>query len=170
MQPSIIVSGAFALLVAGTAPHAGQAQGGVHAPPPAPSLVEPADDPQHEKCFQPDAEQGVKFVWRLEDSDRSGADYPIASYISIQRWEGSVGGWRPWIEKYARPPFTMIVRPRVYDARFAWRVWSVDRSGKAKPYATPSAWRLFCTLPAGEPPPYGSTRPPHEGRQTNRGG
>jgi len=52
-------------------------------------------------------------------------------------------------------PFTMIVRPRVYDADFGWRVWAVDRSGEALPYANPSEWRLFCTLPISKPPPYG---------------
>jgi len=56
-------------------------------------------------------------------------------------------------------PFTMIVRPRVYDADFGWRVWAIDRSGEAQPHANPSKWRLFCTLPISEPPPYGSTRP-----------
>jgi hypothetical protein len=30
-------------------------------------------------------------------------------------------------------------------ARFAWRVWSVDGTGQAKPYAQPSPWMTFCT-------------------------
>ena len=124
-----------------------------------PSCIDPADDAAHRQCFQPDAEQGIKFVWRVAEAEGGAAAYPVASYISVQRWEGGAG-WRPWIAAYARPPFTLTVRPRVYDATFAWRVWAVDKSGQAKPYATPSAWRLFCTLPAGEPPPYGSSRPP----------
>jgi hypothetical protein len=161
MLPSITVLRALALLsVAGTAPQAAQAQRAVHAPPLAPSAVEPADDPQHEKCFAPDSDQGIRFVWRLNGAP-SGENYPVASYINIRRWEGSAVGWRPWVQKYASPPFTMIVRPRVYDASFAWRVWAVDRTGTAKPYATASEWRMFCTLPGSEPPAYGSSRRPH---------
>ena len=39
--------------------HGGEdAQRAVHAPPVAPTLVELADDPQHEKCFEPDSDQG----------------------------------------------------------------------------------------------------------------
>jgi hypothetical protein len=160
MQPSITVLGALALLsAAGMAPRAAQAQRAVHAPPPAPTLVAPADDPRREKCLAPDADQGIRFVWRFNGAGSGGEDYPVASYINIRRWEGSAVGWRPWVQKYANPPFTMMVRPSVYGASFAWRVWAVDRSGTAKPYATASAWRMFCTLPAGEPPPYGSSRP-----------
>ena len=160
MRPSIIGPGVIVLLVAGAALRPALGESDVRAPPPVPKLVEPADDARYEKCFLPNAEQGIKFVWRIEDTGPGGVDYPIASYISIQRWESSTRGWRQWIKQYARAPFTMIVRPSVYDVTFAWRVWAVDRSGIARPYATPSAWRLFCTLPAGEPPPYGSSRPP----------
>ena len=147
--------GLLALLAAAALPAPAEAK---HPAPPAPVLLDPAEDAQHQKCFLPDAEQGIKFTWRLDEGGE-GAASPIAAYISIERWEGNAIGWHKWIGQYARPPFTMLVRPRVYDASFAWRVWAVDRSGKSKPYATPSAWRLFCTLPEGEPPPYGSSRP-----------
>jgi hypothetical protein len=152
MRRAILIPGACVLLAASAA--AQEPRDSPRTPPPPPELVDPADDAAQQRCFQPDAEQGIKFVWRVAD-----ADYPVASYISVQRWEGSAG-WRPWLAAYARPPFTLTVRPRVYNATFAWRVWAVDKSGEAKPYATPSAWRRFCTLPAGEPPPYGSSRPP----------
>ncbi len=138
---------AAVLLLAGAAASAEEPT----APPPphAPTQLSPPDDPEQDHCFAPDPQRGIEFTWE-GSKDPADAGRPIANYIEIRRGDPATGEWYPWLKAYANPPFTMLVRPRVYDAVFAWRVWAVDRSGKPQPYATPSDWRLFCTKPMGE--------------------
>jgi hypothetical protein len=128
--------------------------------PHAPTLVAPADDGTSGQCLHPDASDGIRFDWSVDGDGTAANGYPVESYIDIRRRDADGTEWRPWVKRYARPPFTMNVRPNTYDADFAWRVWAVDRSGEARPYATPSEWRLFCTAPMPEPPAYGSSVPP----------
>lgn len=115
--------------------------------PPPPVLLSPPDDPDQDHCFKPDP-AGIKLTWKR--SDQSAPDF--ATYIEVRRGDAETGTWHPWVKKYANPPFTLNVHPSVYDAVFAWRVWTVDRSGKSKPYATPSEWWLFCTKPPNDQP------------------
>ena len=135
------------LLVCALAPAAAQEP---PAPPPhPPTQLSPPDDPEQEHCLEPDAQRGIAFTWE-RSRDPSDAGRPIATYIEIRRGDPETGEWHPWVKAYANPPFTLLARPRVYDAVFAWRVWAVDRSGQPRPYATPSEWWLFCTEPMGE--------------------
>jgi hypothetical protein len=130
-----------------------------HPRPLPPTLVSPIDDPHGHKCLRPDGAAGVKFAWKLEGTEADGDSYPVASYIDILRRDHSTREWRPWVRKYANPPFVMLARPQIYAAEFAWRVWAVDRSGEAQPYAVSSLWQLFCTLPMEQPPASGSSSP-----------
>ncbi len=125
------------------------AQGAAVPPPHPPTPLSPPDDPEEEHCLAPDPQRGIQFSWE-RSPDPADAGRPIATYIEIRRGDPETGDWHPWVNAYANPPFTLIVRPRVYDAVFAWRVWAVDRSGKPHPYATPSQWRLFCTEPMAQ--------------------
>ncbi len=110
-------------------------------PPQAPRLVAPPDDPERTHCLTPDPERGFTLSWAVETNP-----YPVSTYIEVRRKLGNTGEWRPWVKKYARPPFTLgATNPLAYDAVFAWRVWAVDPSGKAEPYAVPSDWWVFCT-------------------------
>jgi hypothetical protein len=127
--------------------------------PHAPTLAAPAGDGSSGQCLRPDANGGIRFDWSVGGDGTAENGYPVESYIDIRRRDEKTAEWRPWVKRYARPPFTMNVRPNTYDADFAWRVWAVDRSGEAQPYATPSEWRLFCTAPMAEPPAYGSSVP-----------
>lgn len=114
-----------------------------------PTLVSPPDDPDQEHCFTPDAQRGIELRWR--NNEAPGSDgRPIGTYVEVRRGDPETEEWHPWVKKYAGPPFVLLVRPRVYDAVFAWRVWAVDRSGRTEPYATPSDWWLFCTKKQGE--------------------
>src|SRR5579883_2747982 len=98
--------------------------------PPPPVLLSPPDDPDQDHCFEPDP-TGIKLTWRRADESAPN----LATYVEIRRGDPDTGEWHPWVKKYANPPFTLNVRPSTYDAVFAWRVWTVDRSGKDKPYA-----------------------------------
>jgi hypothetical protein len=113
----------------------------------APTLLFPPDDPAGERCIEPDVLEGIKFLWRTpgEAAPDGGA---LASYVEIRRFDPDAQAWRPWLKQYASPPFAMAARPRVYDSTFAWRVWTVDRSGITQPYATPSEAHTFCTAAA----------------------
>ena len=136
------------LLLGATA--AALAQAPATPPPPhPPTQLSPPDDPDQEHCLAPDAQHGIEFSWE-RSRDPADAGRPIATYVEIRRSDPDTGDWHPWLKAYANPPFTLLVRPRVYDAVFAWRVWAVDRSGKPSPYATASDWWLFCTEPKGE--------------------
>jgi|SRR5689334_18139600 hypothetical protein len=139
MQPCAViltaVAMAVALAVAARAEDAG-------APDlPRPTLLSPADDPDQEHCFLPDARRGIRLDWQRLPG---GAEAP-AEYLEIRRYDADADEWRPWLKQYANPPFTLTVRPRVYDEVFAWRVWAVKRGGGAA--TKPSDWWLFCTLP-----------------------
>jgi hypothetical protein len=125
---------------------AAPAQEAANSPPPAPKLLSPLDDPGRDHCLEPDPQRGIKLNWlKPERSDRQ-----LATYIEIRRKNPDTGEWRHWVKKYANPPFTLnAFNPLAYGAVFAWRVWAVDQSGEAQPYATPSDWWLFCTLPGG---------------------
>jgi hypothetical protein len=114
----------------------------------APTLVSPPDDPDQEHCFTPDAQRGIELRWRDNEPPNSDGR-PIGTYVEVRRGDTATGDWRPWVKKYANPPFTLLVHPSTYDAVFAWRVWTVDRSGRTEPYATPSEWWLFCTNEKG---------------------
>ncbi|HLJ63907.1 MAG TPA: hypothetical protein VKT70_07370 [Stellaceae bacterium] len=109
--------------------------------PPTPLL--PKDDPEQESCIAPNPEEGIKFTWEpLEEGS--------VSFIEILRFNEEGGQWANWVKKYSHSPFTLNARnPRVFDAAFAWRIWSVDPSGQSHPYASAGPWHLFCTLPAG---------------------
>jgi hypothetical protein len=134
---------AVALWLAALIPGAAQ-----EAPPPlaAPTLISPPDDPDQDHCFTPDPQRGIELRWRNNETpERAGR--PIGTYVEVRRGDTETREWHPWVKKYANPPFTLLVRPRVYDAVFAWRVWVVDRSGRTQPYAAPSEWWLFCTQP-----------------------
>jgi hypothetical protein len=111
--------------------------------PAAPTLLSPPDDADQDHCFRPDAKRGIRLDWQRPPG---GPDAP-ADYLEIRRFDADADQWRPWLKQYANPPFTLTVRPRVYDEVFAWRVWAVEREGKHP--AQPSDWRLFCTLPRG---------------------
>ena len=124
-----------------------------------PSLVSPMDDPHKRKCLRPDPAVGIRLVWKLEGAEAGGESYPVAGYVDILKRDRGTAKWRPWVRKYANPPFVVLARQTIFDAEFAWRVWAVDRSGAAQPYAVPSEWYLFCTLPMQQPPAYGSSRP-----------
>jgi hypothetical protein len=113
--------------------------------PPPPRLVAPDDDPGGARCLSLDPEAGVKLDWRRPDMRAAG----LATYVEVWRGEATGSSWRPWVKKYANPPFTLAMREMLYNAAFAWRVWTVDRSGVADPYASPSEWWFFCTRPAG---------------------
>jgi hypothetical protein len=114
----------------------------------APTLVSPPDDADEEHCFTPDAKKGIELGWRDNEAPDSEGR-PIGTYVEVRRGDPETGEWHPWVKKYANPPFTLLVHPSVYDAVFAWRVWTVDRSGQTTPYATPSDWWMFCTNPKG---------------------
>jgi hypothetical protein len=130
-----------------------------HPRPLPPTLVSPIDDPHKRKCLRPDPAVGIKLVWKLEGAEAGGESYPVASYVDIRKRDRGTAKWRPWVRKYANPPFVMLPRQTIFDAEFAWRVWAVDRSGEAEPYAVASAWYLFCTLPMQQPPAYGLSTP-----------
>lgn len=121
-----------------------RAQQGAVLPPTPPKLLSPPDDADQDHCFLPDPNQGIKLNWQPE----TGPD--LSTYVEIRRYDADRDAWEPWLKKYANPPFTLLVHPKTYDAVFAWRVWAVDRSGRSKPYARPSEWRLFCTEPQPE--------------------
>lgn len=137
MEGSRLVAAAFLAVLFSANPTAAGAQ---PPPSPPPVLVSPPDDPDQDHCFAPDRRQGIKLDWKR-------AEPPLGSYIEIRRGDPDTGTWRPWVKTYANPPFTLNVRTSVYDAVFAWRVWTVDRSGTARPYASASAWWMFCTAP-----------------------
>lgn len=110
-------------------------------PPPAPvapTLLAPPDDPGHSHCLTADAGEGIQLRWRRPDETEPN----IVTYLEVKRG-GGAGSWQPWLKQYAKPPFTLTARPGLY----AWRVWAVDRTGKAQPYASPSEWWLFCAKP-----------------------
>jgi hypothetical protein len=151
------IIGSVVLLSVRSAP--AQTEEGRHSRPSAPTLVSPIDDPHKHKCLRPDPSGGIKFVWKLEAAEAGGESYPVASYVDIRQRDPGTAKWRPWVRKYANPPFVILPRQKIFEAEFAWRVWAVDRSGKAEPYAVPSKWYLFCTLPMQQPPAYGSSRP-----------
>jgi hypothetical protein len=157
-QPILLgaVAVAIALLIDGS-PAAPQAQPGISPP----VLTAPTDDPGHTHCFMPSRSKGVILDWKLTEQ-RTGAGLPLASYLDVRRRTRGTRAWRPWIKRYARPPFTLVTRSSTYDSEFAWHVWAVDRSGRSRPYAVSSDWHLFCTLPAAEPPAYGSSTPGHD--------
>ena len=113
-----------------------------------PTLISPTDDPDQDHCFTPDAKKGIELRWRDNEAPDSEGR-PIATYVEVRRGDTETGDWHPWVKKYANPPFTLLVHPSVYDAVFAWRVWTVDRSGETAPYAAPSEWWMFCTNPKG---------------------
>jgi hypothetical protein len=146
MQQKLVI--AAMVLVSTVAPAAAQ-ESAAPPPPHPPTPLSPPDDPEQEHCLEPDAQRGIAFTWD-RSRDPSDVGRPIATYIEIRRSDPATGEWHPWVKAYANPPFTLLVRPRVYDAVFAWRVWAVDRSGHPQPYATPSEWWLFCTEPRGE--------------------
>jgi hypothetical protein len=133
--------------------------------PPPPTLLSPADDGNLVNCLRPDPQHGVKLDWRRGEA--SGLDdLALTNYLEIRR-VGSHGEWAPWLKRFVKiPPFYLnATSDRVYDATFAWRVWTVDRSGTLKPYATASGWWLFCTTPRnadGKEPPADSKAPPAE--------
>ncbi|HET7594661.1 MAG TPA: hypothetical protein VFK49_04355 [Stellaceae bacterium] len=132
---------AAALWLAALTPGAAQETA---APLTPPTLLSPADDPDQEHCLTPDPQRGIELRWRNnEEPDSAGR--PLGTYVEVRRGDPETGEWHPWVKKYAAPPFVLLVRPSVYDAVFAWRVWTVDRSGRTEPYATPSDWWLFCT-------------------------
>ena len=106
------------------------------APPAAPALLAPPDDPERGHCLTSDAGAGIQLRWRRPDENEPN----IITYLEIKRGDAA-GTWHPWVKQYAKPPFTLTARPGLY----AWRVWAVDRTGKAQPYASPSEWWLFCT-------------------------
>jgi hypothetical protein len=112
----------------------------------SPTLVSPPDDPDQEHCLTPDAQRGIELRWRDNEAPDSNGR-PIGTYVEVRRGDTETGEWHPWVKKYANPPFTLLVHPSVYDAVFAWRVWTVDRSGRTEPYASPTDWWLFCTKP-----------------------
>ena len=114
----------------------------------APTLISPPDDPDQDHCFTPDA-NGIELRWHDNEAAHSEGR-PIGTYVEVRRGDTETGEWRPWVKKYADPPFTLLVHRSVYDAVFAWRVWTVDRSGQTAPYAAPSEWRTFCTNPKGD--------------------
>lgn len=157
MVPRAVSLGAVALAVlAGVPPNAPRA-----AEPPAlspPVLTRPADDPDDARCFEPSASTGVILDWTL-GNEGAAKSHPIGSYLDVRRRTRGTHEWRPWIRRYARPPFTMITRSPTYDSEFAWHVWAVDRSGRLEPYAVSSAWHFFCTRPSEQPPAYGSSTP-----------
>lgn len=137
-----------AILLLSAIAAAAQQPGDARPSPPLP--LSPPDDPDQERCLTPDPRQGIKLTWKRQDQDDDGvnAAHGIATYIEIRRANPETEEWRPWVKKYANPPFMLnAANPRVYDAIFAWRVWTVDRSGTAQPYATPSDWWMFCTKP-----------------------
>ena len=139
MQPRAVTLTTVAMAVA----LAGAARAEDAAEPalPTPTLVSPADDPDQDHCFLPDAKRGIRLDWQRLSG---GADAP-AEYLEIRRFDADADAWRPWLKQYANPPFVLTVRPRVYDTVFAWRVWAVKRGGGAVTKA--SDWSLFCTLP-----------------------
>lgn len=114
------------------------AQAAQRGPPPAPALIQPANDPKA-NCLAID--EGIKLDWAL-----APAGYPTRSYLEVRRLDNE-SKWRPWVKTYANPPFTLQSdhKPMYMHAIFAWRVWSVDPTGQAKPYATASRWWAFCT-------------------------
>jgi hypothetical protein len=116
------------------------------APLAPPTLISPPDDPDQEHCFTPDAQHGIELRWRDNEAPDSR---PLGTYVEVRRGDTETGEWHRWVKKYANPPFTLLVHPSVYDAVFAWRVWTVDRSGRTEPYAAPSDWWMFCTNPKG---------------------
>jgi hypothetical protein len=134
MDRSRMLSAAMAALLFAVVP------AGAEPPPapPPPELLSPPDDPAHGHCLTSDAGEGILLRWRRPDENTPD----IVSYLEIRRGDGA-GAWHPWVKQYAKPPFTLTARPGLY----AWRVWAVDRTGKAQPYASPSAWWLFCTKP-----------------------
>jgi hypothetical protein len=107
-------------------------------PPQPPRLLAPPDDP--ENCIALEA-NGIQLSWQNVENP-----YPVVSYLEIRRYDVRTNEWRPWVKTYARPPFTLLAKNRTaYNAAFAWRVWAVDKTGQAEPYATPSVWQEFCT-------------------------
>jgi hypothetical protein len=112
------------------------------APPNPPRLLSPADDPNDEHCLTPDAETGIRLSWEM-----APGGYPVSSYLEVRRYDEATGEWKPWVKTYVhQPPFTLNAKSRtVYNSAFAWRVWAVDRTGEAEPYALASPWQEFCT-------------------------
>ncbi len=122
---------------------------GAQTPPAAPDppvLLSPPDDPARARCLVSDSGKGIELRWRRPSETTPN----ILDYLEIKRGNGS-GEWYPWLKQYAKPPFTMTARPGLY----AWRVWAVDRTGKAQPYASPSDWWLFCAKPSPAKKPQG---------------
>jgi hypothetical protein len=134
---------AVALWLAALTPGAGAEMTSPLTPP---TLISPPDDPDQDRCFTPDATKGIELRWRDNESPNSEGR-PITTYVEVRRGDSETGEWHPWVKKYANPPFTLLVHTSVYDAVFAWRVWTVDRSGQTEPYAAPSEWWMFCTNP-----------------------
>lgn len=156
MVPRPLILGAMALtLLVDAAPDAPRTDPPVLSPP---VLTRPADDPSETRCFEPSSSTGVILDWKL-GNEQAAKVYPLGSYLDVRRRTRGTREWRPWIRRYAKPPFTMVTRPSTYDSEFAWHVWAVDRSGRATPYAVSSEWHIFCTLSAPQPPAYGSSMP-----------
>ncbi len=117
------------------------AQAQERTPPIAPTLVAPADDPESSRCLSPKG--NIELAWREESNG-----YPVATFVEVRRMDSATKSWHPWVKSYANSSFTIVVNranPLFFGSTFAWRVWSVDRTGKANPYATASEWWSFCT-------------------------
>jgi hypothetical protein len=110
-------------------------------PPVAPTLIAPADDPNSEHCLTP--HNSITLSWRTMPNA-----YSTTTYVEVRRFDRAADDWRPWVKSYANTTFTLTVNPKnplLFGTEFAWRVWAVDPTGTAKPYATPSDWFSFCT-------------------------
>jgi hypothetical protein len=110
-------------------------------PPVAPVPIALDDDPAHKACIRLDPKTGATLRWR-----ETSNPYPVAHYVEVERFDFVSQQWRSWYKGYVETSLTLRPKnPLYYNAKFAWRVWSVDGTGEAKPYAQPNPWMTFCT-------------------------